>query len=306
MMQRLNELVELRTQMDELVRINTMSKNFKVSINEIFQPFTEINCFHVNSYTLATWEQAKGGFSRNLEPVEKDIASYLRQEVFVDLANPSQAIKEAQRWNGLLSRSTLMKTLQAERDQLLTGLFIYVDKIKEDYTSRSGEVIDAGGDGIPNGHNLSPPVNSISWVRQLSAKLKKALTNAQGFLSDLKKFGNFQQVSNDLMNSMREYENEQFESWKNSIMDVLGRSNQTLSLQVSGKLMEIDLSDGLLKVNYSERLVLLLREVRQLCEMGFRKQIPSQIIKTVEDGKKFYKEALTLKQVANFYNSMGT
>lgn len=35
-----------------------------------------------------------------------------------------------------------------------------------------------------------------------------------------------------------------------------------LCLQMSGKLMDIDLKDGLIKVNYSERLVLLIREVR--------------------------------------------
>lgn len=59
--------------------------------------------------------------------------------------------------------------------------------------------------------------------------------------------------------------------------------------------MELDLNNGLLKVNYSERLVLLIRETRQLLELGYRKQISSEINKVVENGKKFYKEALTLK-----------
>jgi dynein heavy chain 2 len=68
--------------------------------------------------------------------------------------------------------------------------------------------------------------------------------------------------------------------------------------------MEIDLEEGLLKVNYSEKLVSLIKEVRQLCELGFRKQIPKQIIEITEVGRKYYKEALTLKQVANFYNQM--
>ena len=59
-------------------------------------------------------------------------------------------------------------------------------------------------------------------------------------------------------------------------------------------------------MNYSERLVMLLREVRQFIELGFRKQIPKQIVNIVETGKKYYKEALTLKQVANFYNTLST
>lgn len=38
--------------------------------------------------------------------------------------------------------------------------------------------------------------------------------------------------------------------------------------------MEMDMNDGLLKVNYSERLVLLLREARQLNELGYKQKIP--------------------------------
>jgi dynein heavy chain 2 len=59
-----------------------------------------------------------------------------------------------------------------------------------------------------------------------------------------------------------------------------------------------------MKINFSERLVLLIRETRQLCEMGYKSRIPHEVLELVENGKKFYREALTLKQVAAFYNSM--
>lgn len=76
---------------------------------------------------------------------------------------------------------------------------------------------------------------------------------------------------------------------------MLSRSDNELSLQISGRLMDIDLQDGLIKVNYSERLVLLIREVRQLFELGFKKSISKLIIDVTENGKRFYKEALSLK-----------
>jgi dynein heavy chain 2 len=41
-----------------------------------------------------------------------------------------------------------------------------------------------------------------------------------------------------------------------------------------------------------------------LSEMGFK--VHKDIIQVTENAKKFYKEGVTLKQVANFYNSMGT
>ena len=74
---------------------------------------------------------------------------------------------------------------------------------------------------------------------------------------------------------------------------------------MSGQLMEFDYeAGGLLKVNYSDKLVTLVKDARILAEMGFK--IHKDIIQVTENAKKFYKEGVTLKQVANFYNSMGT
>jgi dynein heavy chain 2 len=69
--------------------------------------------------------------------------------------------------------------------------------------------------------------------------------------------------------------------------------------------MEFDFeAGGLLRVNYSDKLVTLVKDARILAEMGFK--IDKEIINVTEKAKKFYKEGVTLKQVANFYNSMGT
>jgi dynein heavy chain 2 len=74
---------------------------------------------------------------------------------------------------------------------------------------------------------------------------------------------------------------------------------------MSGQLMEFDYeAGGLLKVNYSDKLVTLVKDARMLGELGFK--IPKQVSVITENAKKYYKEGVTLKQVANFYNSMGT
>lgn len=41
-------------------------------------------------------------------------------------------------------------------------------------------------------------------------------------------------------------------------------------------------------------------------EHGFWKQIDPKILQVAELAKKFYKEGVALKQIANFYNSMNT
>lgn len=76
-------------------------------------------------------------------------------------------------------------------------------------------------------------------------------------------------------------------------------------MQMNGKMIELDLENSLLTVNYSEKLILLIRDIRQLSELGLKKQIPSDVLSIAENGKKYYKEALALKKIAHFYNNMG-
>lgn len=59
--------------------------------------------------------------------------------------------------------------------------------------------------------------------------------------------------------------------------------------------MDLDHADGRLKIQYSDRLVSLLREVRQLAALGFA--IPAKIQQAANTADKFYRQAVVLKQV---------
>jgi len=74
---------------------------------------------------------------------------------------------------------------------------------------------------------------------------------------------------------------------------------------MTGQLMEFDHEAGdLLRVNYSESLVTLVKDGRAIGELGF--PVDDKIQKIIERAKKFYKEGVCLKQIANFYNSMSS
>jgi len=75
------------------------------------------------------------------------------------------------------------------------------------------------------------------------------------------------------------------------------------AIRMKGQLLEISRS-GVLTVNYSSRLVQLLREVRQLDELGVT--VSRDIKKAAEEGEKYYSFGVMLKRVANFFNSMDT
>lgn len=59
--------------------------------------------------------------------------------------------------------------------------------------------------------------------------------------------------------------------------------------------MELDHKSGTLNILYSDRLVTLLREVRQLSALGFA--IPAKIQHAANTAQKFCKQAVILKQV---------
>lgn len=67
------------------------------------------------------------------------------------------------------------------------------------------------------------------------------------------------------------------------------------SLQTSGRLMELGHHDGKLRVHYGDRLVTLMREVRQLSALGFA--VPAKIQHTSSIASKFYRHGMVLKQV---------
>lgn len=68
-----------------------------------------------------------------------------------------------------------------------------------------------------------------------------------------------------------------------------------ISLQTSGRLMELGHKDGKLRVHYGDRLVTLMREVRQLSALGF--VVPAKIQHTSNIASKFYRHGMVLKQV---------
>ena len=71
-----------------------------------------------------------------------------------------------------------------------------------------------------------------------------------------------------------------------------------------GQVMEFHTADGKLYVNYSERLVTLIREVRTLGALGY--PIATKIDRTAEQAAQYYQHATILQQVASFYNSIST
>ena len=75
-------------------------------------------------------------------------------------------------------------------------------------------------------------------------------------------------------------------------------------LKLGEQLLQFEETSGKLQLRYSDKIVLLMRDGKLLGEMGYK--LDSDITKTIEIGSKFYKYAVTLRQIVEYYNSWGT
>lgn len=136
---RMNEIFELRSQHDELLRLLTADEQKEMKVEGFFDPFRSINSFYTNEILVDTWKNARKQYERYLEPVEKEICQKLRKEIFSEQSStPTQQMREFQRWKGLLSKSSIQKDLQQERQNLVTSMTAEIKKIGEDFNMRTG------------------------------------------------------------------------------------------------------------------------------------------------------------------------
>ncbi|KAM9359311.1 cytoplasmic dynein 2 heavy chain 1 isoform 6-T6 [Symphorus nematophorus] len=298
---RLDEVVTLRMVHEKLLRLLPGGRQQALTSDRVFEPFSGLNPLHYNPYTEPLWRAAVAQFERLMAPSEQEVAGRLKSCIADVQDNPQQLLQVFEKHKELIRRPTISKELQSERETLLARLLDYNKGLKTDFESRChGGPGDKSGPLI--GRNLPEVVNKIVWVRQLIHKVEDSVRIAEALLSDLSGFKGFLHFCDDLLEVLRAYEQEQFEDWSRDILSGLSDPKSGISLQASNRVMDLDHVDGRLKIQYSDRLVSLLREVRQLSALGF--PIPAKIQQAANTADKFYRQAIVLKQVAHFYNTI--
>uniref|UniRef100_A0A8C4HFM9 Cytoplasmic dynein 2 heavy chain 1 n=1 Tax=Dicentrarchus labrax TaxID=13489 RepID=A0A8C4HFM9_DICLA len=297
---RLDEVVTLRMVHEKLLRLLPGGKQQALTSDRVFEPFSGLNPLHYNPYTEPLWRAAVAQFERLMAPSEQEVAGRLKSYIADVQDNPQQLLQVFQKHKELIRRPTISKELQSERDTLLARLLDYNKGLKTDFEGRChGGPGDKSGPLI--GRNLPEVVNKIVWVRQLIHRVEDSVRIAEALLSDLSGFKGFLHFCDDLLEGLRAYEQEQFEDWSREILSGLADPKSGIRF-ASNRVMDLDHVDGRLKIQYSDRLVSLLREVRQLSALGF--PIPAKIQQASNTADKFHRQAIVLKQVAHFYNTI--
>uniref|UniRef100_A0A158R4I4 Cytoplasmic dynein 2 heavy chain 1 n=1 Tax=Syphacia muris TaxID=451379 RepID=A0A158R4I4_9BILA len=89
---------------------------------------------------------------------------------------------------------------------------------------------------------------------------------------------------------------------KEHLNAAIDNDDKSVVLETNAQLLIVDNDSGILSVSYNDRLIKLIRDVRQLTSLGFA--IPAKIIACSSRAEKFYKYGIVLKQIAHFYNTI--
>ncbi|PRP81711.1 hypothetical protein PROFUN_10811 [Planoprotostelium fungivorum] len=303
---RFEEILTARTVQNQLLSLLGPNDSKELRVDNVFSPFSSLDSLSVGAAGNTAWKNASKGYEKVMVPIEQRVAGKLRK-IFAGLGDSTvQLLREYQRYKELVQQPTISKELSQEREVFLGQLLNYVDAVRDDFENRSKGV--SGAKSTQNeqplmGKNLPEVVNNIVWVKQILAKTEHLHKSVKPILGDLQRMSKFESSATSLVEELKVYQKEQFSFWVSDMDRAFDNTEDPVILEMTGRLMEIDIErNGQMRVNFSERLITLLREVRQLTALGFK--IPPKIKNVAENAQKFHRHGIVLKQVANFYNTV--
>ena len=241
----------------------------------------------------------------NLDKVSGEILAKLNKDVFDTGNHVIMVLRDLNQWKGILSRGKFQSLTAEKRTNILKGLNEYVEQLKLIYNSKAQtNFLDDEAEEKINEKGIigvSPKICQIISAHTLKQKCENCLKLSSKLLSDLKDYRSVYSSCNGLLDNLKRYIDDLISEWNSNYVEM----NQSLP-KIGSDLVEIDRETGFLKVNFSEKLFQLIQDCRILTEYGYYSKITKDLIRVNEEGKKILKDAISLKQIANFYNTLSS
>eukprot|EP00931_Biecheleriopsis_adriatica_P043590 TRINITY_DN24917_c0_g1_i1.p1 TRINITY_DN24917_c0_g1~~TRINITY_DN24917_c0_g1_i1.p1 ORF type:complete len:4311 (+),score=994.91 TRINITY_DN24917_c0_g1_i1:69-13001(+) len=293
---RIQEVSQLRGQHDQILKLLSEDELKEMQVESCFEPFMKLSVFSYNDYTVPAWRAASADYEARMAPIEAKVAERLRAELFANTSNPAQTVRVFQRYQDLLERTNIRQSLTNERERLLTELDDFLGRVQSEL-----ETFDTSN--LPAGRGLSLHARKMVWLEHFRSKADLAARPLSGFLKDLHSSGKVGSTYKKVRAELKEYRNRAYKDWCEEVESQLNDSDDPIALEMNSRVMDFDTTQqGALKITYSERLIELVKEARIFEQLGCN--IPTKVKTAVQDGLKFYRFAVQLKQICNFYNTL--
>ena len=282
---------------------------------EALAGFAELRPLHVSPHADALWARAVSDFDRRMEPAEGAVLERLRESFGQRLlpalqaalnnvpgaaAQPFQLLRQFLKHRELLARPGIARRLEPQREQLLKLLSSYMVKTRE-AGQHADALVDGRGPEEFAGRNFSGRVNTMVFTAQLHYKVVQVVEAARPLVADLSGFDAFMALAKETKQELEDARERELNDWQRTTLAEIKDKESPLRLDLAEKAMSFD-GGGRLKVHFDERLVELVRDVRQFRALGCK--IPREVDAEVAKAQRFYHSATVLRQVANVYNTM--
>ena len=241
----------------------------------------------------------------NLDKVSSDIISKLNKDVFDTGNDIIMVLRDLNQWKGILSRGKFQTLTYDKRADLLKQLSSYLSTLKQYFNNRNqSEFIDEDAEDTVQDKRIigiSQKISQIITTHTLKQKCESCIKLSSKLLNDIKEYKTFYSEANELLENVSRYIDDLISEW-NSIYVNMGDALP----KFGSDLVEFDKKTGFLQVNFSEKLFQLIQDCRLLTEYGYAQKIMKETAKINDEGKKILKDAISLKQIANFYNSLSS
>ena len=289
--QKINSLIEIKGTINEMSKLG-ISNDQSISIKG----------------KLDNIDLLKASINNDLVNVESQILVSLENQIMKQSSeHVLTLLREMSNYKQLFQRSNIVSKTMLFREGLLNQLIKYTQGLRDYYDNNLKDNIDenvfntnarSNTEKIPE---ISSKVSTIIFGHSIKSKVDNAKKLGVVFLQDLKLYSTFNTLADKLLLDVNSYISDCLLEWSNQF----GKISDLLP-NTKSNLFEVNSQTGQLKVNFSDSLFSLISDCRVLIEYDFIDKIHKDILNVYEEGKKMHKDAITLKQIANFYNTLSS
>ncbi|VBB28797.1 unnamed protein product, partial [Acanthocheilonema viteae] len=266
-------------------------------VNTAYENVKEVDCLDVSNDGTVAWEAAIRRYEDQIDRVETQITAKLRDQLG-GARNADEMFMIFQRFNALFVRPHIRGAIREYQTQLIQRVKEDIDKLQ----TRFKNFNEADNARILRAIDIPPVAASILWIRQINSKLTQYMKRIEDVLG--------RGWENHVDGRQLKLEGDNFRQKLNTqhIFDDWVARVQAKNISLTGRIFIIEKrqKDGKivlnLKVNFSNDVVTLFKEVRNMKHMGFR--IPLKIVNTAHQANLLYPFAISLLESIRTYDSI--
>ncbi|KAI6655602.1 cytoplasmic dynein 2 heavy chain 1-like [Oopsacas minuta] len=300
---RIDELTKYRNIYEQTQEMLTIDECEASELFSVFDSFSGLSPLQLNPLTDTLWMNAVYQFNLRMRPSETIVAEKIIQKVRQIQSFPMHVLREFDFYHEILQLPIVKVQLSNERESLLSLLIHYINNLTQLF--EGNKLLDSNQHHVyplysKNSHCI---ISSLLFLAQTSSEIQFLLQACPKHLQDLANFHSFMNNLTQLKERVFSLQSEQFESWCRDILNMIDEIQSPFVINFNvNSLVEFDSIDGHLIVFYHDKLIQLLREVRNISALGF--VIPSNILRISSVAEKYFQIGIILKQIAQFYNTI--